>query len=195
MPRDQRSQGGTVRHVVAGAREAFARYGVHRTRMEDVAKAAGIARSHVYNLVSSKEELIELALLERNREIGDDMREVAAKSTADVATAIVDLMIYGTKAGRADEEFQYLAEAIPRVRLQFLLTGTGSPMHPMVAHAFDPLLDRARAEGRLREGISREDVVHWVALVLSMLTPSEDIDEADQRRLLTTFFTPALVTV
>ena len=193
MPRSQRSEGAALSQVVAGAREAFARYGVHRTRMEDVAKAAGIARSHVYNLVSSKEELVELALLERNREFGEEMREVATKSKGDVATAIVDLMLYGIEIGRGDAEFQYLAEAIPRVRLQNLLTGTGSPMHPMVADAFEPLLERARSEGRLREGLSQQDRVHWLALVLSVLTPSEDSGEADQRRLLTTFFTPALL--
>lgn len=162
--------------------------------MEDVAKAAGIARSHVYNLVSSKEELIELALLARNREFGEEMHEVAAQSAADVATALVDLVIYGTKAGRADAEFQYLAEAIPRVRLQFLLTATGSPMTEMAAHAFAPLLDRARSEGILREDVSHGDLVHWLLLILSMLTPSEDIDEADQRRLLMTFLAPALLT-
>ena len=79
--------------VVSAAREAFARYGIHRTRMEDIAAAAGIPRQYLYRYVASKEQLIELALLERCREFSDEILErtrVSAKSPEHaLVTAIV----------------------------------------------------------------------------------------------------------
>jgi hypothetical protein len=101
-------------------------------------------------------------------------------------------MVTAIRMGRGDAEFAYLAEAVPRVRLQSLLTGVGSPMHRMVAYPFEPLFARARASGSWRANVSEEDLVHWLAIVLSVLTPSEDIDDESQLRLLRTFLAPAL---
>ena len=190
MRSDQRN---LLQSVVSAARQCFARYGVHRTRMEDVAAAAGLARSRLYKLVTSKDELIELALMERSREYSEQMRAVAERQQGDIAGALVEVFIYGIAMARSDEEFSYLAEAIRRTRLQFLLTGTGSPMHGMVAYAFEPLLTRARVEKRLRPNLAVEDIVHWFALLLSVLTPSEDVDEAVQRRLVERLLVPAVL--
>jgi hypothetical protein len=51
--------------VIAAARECFSRAGVEATRMEDVARRAGISRQHLYRFVSGRAELLELAFLER----------------------------------------------------------------------------------------------------------------------------------
>jgi len=190
MKSDERN---VLQTVVSAARQCFARYGVHRTRMEDVAAAAGLARSRLYKLVTSKDELIELALMERVREYSEQMRAVAEDQQGDIDGALVEVFIDGIAMARPDEEFSYLAEAIRRTRLQFLLTGTGSPMHGMVAYAFEPLLTRARVENRLRPNLADEDIVHWLALLLSVLTPSEDIDEVVQRRLVEQLVVPAIL--
>jgi AcrR family transcriptional regulator len=187
------TEAAALRTVVAAARTCFTRFGVHRTRMEDVAREAGMARSRLYRIVSSKDELVELALLARNREWADELRAMVPEAPEDIGEAIVQLMVTALRLGRGDAEFAGLAEAVPRVRLQFLLTGVGSPMHRLVAYPFEPLFERARAEGRWRDGVSEEDVVHWLAIVLSVLTPSEDIDDEALLRLLRTFVAPALL--
>jgi AcrR family transcriptional regulator len=174
-------------HVVRAARDCFAQFGVHRTRMEDVARRAGMSRSYLYRLVASKEDLVELALLERNREYAEEMRKLASRPTKDLVARFVEVAMYGIAGARSDREYAYLAEAIPRVRLQFLLTGLGSPIHRLAAYAFEPLLERARAEGRLPRGVSDDEIVHWLAIVISVLTPSEDIDLRALRRLLRKF--------
>ena len=42
--------------IVAAARACFARFGVSKTRMDDVAKRAGMPRPHLYEYVAGKDE-------------------------------------------------------------------------------------------------------------------------------------------
>ena len=181
-----------VRTIVAAAREAFARFGVHRTRMEDIAARAGIPRQYLYRYVSSKEQLIELAVLERCREFSDQVLAQARAATEDLDIALVKVIIVCIVAGREDEEFAYLAEALPRERLNLILSGAGSPMHEYVKRCLAPLLDRARDEGRLRADVSDDAMIEWLQGQMTWLTPRADLDEAAMGQLLRDFAVPSI---
>ena len=49
--------------VIAAARRCFARYGVDRTTMHDIAKESGIGRSGVYRLGLTRREITEAAIV------------------------------------------------------------------------------------------------------------------------------------
>ncbi|MEA2170068.1 MAG: hypothetical protein QOF76_3368 [Solirubrobacteraceae bacterium] len=182
-----------LRPVLAAAREAFARFGVHRTRMEDIAAGADMPRQYLYRHVSSKDELIELALLERCREFSDAIAAHAASATGPLEDQFVDVLVESVIVGREDSEFAYLAEALPRARLNLLLTGSGSPMHGYVKRCLDPILGRARDAGRLRTDVSEDDMVDWIQGVMTWLTPREDLAADDMRRTLRSFALPSLL--
>ena len=64
-PGARRSTGDDVlKPIVRAARECFARVGVQRPRMEDVARGAGMSRQGVYRYVSGRDDLVELAIVE-----------------------------------------------------------------------------------------------------------------------------------
>jgi AcrR family transcriptional regulator len=176
-----------LKPIVAAAREVFARVGIQRTRMEDVAKGAGISRQAVYRYVSGREDLVELAILERCREFADELIAGTAKNPPDIVDALVDLVLRMVRIAREDEEFIYLAEATPRVRLNLLLSSAGSPMHEMVGRCFEPLLDQAEREGMLRDDVTRREMVEWMQGVLTALTPRADMDSSEQRRYVREF--------
>jgi AcrR family transcriptional regulator len=67
--------------VIDAATRVFIELGYRRTQMEDVAKAAGLAKGTLYLYVESKEALFELAL-----RYADAPRPIQAPSTMPVAT-------------------------------------------------------------------------------------------------------------
>jgi AcrR family transcriptional regulator len=176
-----------LKSIVAAARECFARVGIQRTRMEDVARGAGISRQAVYRYVSGREDLVELAILERCREFADELIAATPTDPPDVIEAMLDLLLRMIREGREDPEFIYLAEAMPRVRLNLLLTSATSPMHAMVGECFEPLFDRAWKHGLLRDDITRREMVEWLQGILTLFTPRADLDVSETRRYLREF--------
>src|ERR1700739_1050763 len=105
-PGARRSTGDDVlKPIVRAARECFARVGVQRTRMEDVARGAGMSRQGVYRYVSGRDDLVELAIVERCRGCAQDLIEATDPEPDDVVEAMIDLMLRLMKAGREDTEF------------------------------------------------------------------------------------------
>jgi AcrR family transcriptional regulator len=182
-----------LRPIVAAARQCFARYGVNKTRMDDVAKAAGMPRPYLYEYVTGKDELVELALLERAREFSQQLARGVDLSGDDVGAALLEALVVSIKLARVDEEFAYLAEAISRVRLNLLLTGRESPVHDAVRTVFDGLFQLARDQGRLRTDVDESQMVEWLQGVMTWLTPRVDLSDDHLRQLLADFAVPAVL--
>ena len=70
--------------VVKAARAVFARYGVQRTRMADIAAEAQVARQTLYDFVAGRDELIELALVDCCRELQERLDADLAKGPQDL---------------------------------------------------------------------------------------------------------------
>src|SRR5213594_149672 len=62
--------------ILQAARGCFSRYGVHRTSMTDVAKAAGVSRQTLYNTIAGRQELIEAVVVLRIEEMSEELRAV-----------------------------------------------------------------------------------------------------------------------
>lgn len=176
--------------IVAAARRCFARLGVDKTRMEHVAAEAELSRQTLYRYVASKDELVELALLERCREFSEELRP--SGPFAELPETLVDLVIASVQLGREDPEFGYLTEAIPQSRLGPLTTSQSSPMHGLVWHAFAPVITAAREAGALRDEASDHEIVEWIQGVVALLAPRLDLDESAQRRRVRLFVIPAM---
>jgi AcrR family transcriptional regulator len=183
-----------LRPILRAARDAFAQFGVQRTRMEDIAARAGIPRQYVYRYVAGKEDLVALALLERCREFSDQILELTSAASGDSSETLVDAVIACVVAGRQDTEFAALAETLPRARLGALLTGSGSPMHTYVKRCLQPILDAARADGRLRADVTEDEMIDWLQGIMTWLTPRDDLDETAMQTMLRAFALPAILT-
>ncbi len=182
-----------LQQIVAGARECFARLGIHRTRMEDIADAAGIVRQTLYRHVTGKEELVELCLLQRCREMADELRSGTDLDAEDLREELANLVIRAIRIGRADPEFTYLAEALPR-RLGSFMTGPGQPMHRIVYDTFIPIINRGRARDIIRPDASDHDIVEWIAGIITLYAPRDDLTDHDERRRIRTFLLPSVST-
>lgn len=179
--------------IIAAARRCFRRRGVSATRMDDIAREAGLSRQSLYRYVSGRDELVELALMERTREFADDLRPGDPVDVAGLREAFVELIVASVRIGRDDEEFLALMEALPQSRLGPLTTSQRSPVHDAVWHAFAPLLEAGRAADLLRADASDHDLVEWLQAVISFFAPRADLDDTAQRRRIRMFVLPALL--
>lgn len=57
--------------IIRKAMETFASRGFHPATMDEIAKAAGVAKGSLYNYFKSKEELLKSLILETIEEVGD----------------------------------------------------------------------------------------------------------------------------
>jgi AcrR family transcriptional regulator len=177
--------------IVAAARRLFAENGVSRTRLEDVSAAVGISRQYLYRFVSGRDGLIELALLARCRELGAQLEARAHLDADDVTAAVADQVVAGAMIAH-DDEFVLLAEAMPRDRLNALLTGADSPLHRINMRVYGPLFARAIGAGLLRTDVSVDAMVTWLQGVMTMLAGRSDLDEGSMHDVVDTFVVPSL---
>lgn len=177
--------------IIASARQLFVENGVSRTRLEDVAAAVGISRQYLYRFVSGRDGLIELALLARSRELGAQLEARARVDAEDVTAAVVEQVVAGAMIAH-DTEFGVLAAAMPRDRLNALLTSATSPLHQINTRVFGPLFARAISDGLLRSDVSVDAMVTWLQGVMTMLAGRSDLDEASMHNVVDTFVVPSL---
>jgi AcrR family transcriptional regulator len=179
--------------IVAAARVCFRRLGVEKTRMEHVAAEAQLSRQTLYRYVSGRDELVELALMERLREFSQELRPPGPIDPTRLVEAITEMLIASIAMGREDAEFRDLSEAIPQSRLGTLTTSQASPVHELVLYSFAPLLTAGRVAQVLREEPSDHEIVEWLTGVMLLFASRLDLDEHAQRRRIRLFIIPALI--
>ena len=177
--------------ILQAARECFSRYGVHRTSMTDVAKAAGVSRQTLYNTIAGRQELIEAVVVLRVEEMSDELREVLEGQRSFV-DAIVETSLASVELARKDPELTNLVETATTIRLFEIIAGPFPAIHEAVARLFRPLFDKARKAGELRADVSDDDLVDWIRTVYLSLILRSDLDPDALRRVTRTFLVPSM---
>jgi AcrR family transcriptional regulator len=178
--------------VVAAARRCFARFGVDRTTMADIAKEAGIGRTGVYRLGVNRPELTEAAIVSRLRELGESIRPIARRP-APFAELLIDTSLATIEAARQDPELRHLLDTTETIALHRLLTGPDAVMHGVVLDLLAPMFAAARVAGAMRADISDDRAVQWLRGVYLMLILREDLDEEGERAMVRDFVLPSLL--
>ncbi len=180
---------------VAAARRCFRHDGVTNTTMEDIAREAGRSRQYLYRLVTGREQLIELALIDRAREFTDELARRAERldPDRDLRELFTDQIVFAASLGRDDPEFLRLAGALPRGRANHALTSSDSPFHGYTVRAFEPLFARAISEGSLRTEVTVDAMVDWLQGVLALLAGRNDLSAEEEHRLVREFVLPSLL--
>jgi AcrR family transcriptional regulator len=178
--------------VVTAARECFAREGAGKTWMAAVAAEAGMVRQTLYSFVSGRRELIELALIERSKELMELTQARAAKHRREMPEAIVEFMALMVELTRDDVEFGDLAGALSRNDAFPFLTGP-SPLRAVVLDGLRPYFEAALEKGLLRTDRTLEDLAGWVQTVLGPLAARADLDSDELRDLLREYVLPGLL--
>jgi AcrR family transcriptional regulator len=160
--------------------------------MSDIAEGAGMVRQTVYDWVSSRDELVDLAMTQRTRELGDIIRRRRVDRRVPVGEQIVDVLAAMIELAGSDPEFSLLAQAMPAQHAFAFMAGP-SALTDVVESIFEPYFDRARDEGILREDMGSRALAEWVQTVLAPLRARDDLDRGALKTMLRLFLLPALV--
>lgn len=160
--------------------------------MADVAEAAGLSRQTLYRVYESRPALLEFILSRRISEIGERLRPYFS-SAISLREALVEGSLRSIAVGINDPLFNEIVEKAGERRLdQFLLRGNAEVQRLMLS-LWEPILDRARASGELRAGLSNIQAVEWIRNVHGMLTLRDDYSEDERRAVLRAFVLPSLL--
>jgi AcrR family transcriptional regulator len=181
----------TLARILQAARECFARYGVQRTSMADVAKAAGVSRQTLYNTISGREELIESVVVLRVGEMSEELRQVLDAQPTFV-DALVEVSVASVELARKDPEFTNLVETAGIIRLFEIIAGPFPAIHEAVARLFRPTFERARRTGELRSDVGDDELVDWIRSTYLSLILRTDLDAHAIRHAVRTFLIPSL---
>jgi len=139
--------------------------GVERMTLNEVAKRAGCARSSVYRYFDNKEQLLGAILQDRVYSLGLELEEQLRKISDPV-----DQLLRGFYLAVKE------ANSGPSMQLFSRLSGDGtkevagvlqSSLPEIATELFqiDPVFAKARKEGRVRDGLSDEDIMSWLSII------------------------------
>jgi AcrR family transcriptional regulator len=191
-----RGTGDGERHerIVTAAMACFERWGVPRTRMEDIAKEAGIARTVLYRHFASKDALQQEVMVRHiERRAAELHRKVPRRGAAG------PLVLRALLAGITEPSGDRVSESVLGVEVVHdtaALVAT-SPAIAAAMHAYwEPYLRHAESRGELRAGVTVDDAVRWLTMIVFyFLTLPEVAPPADRLEdHLRTFVVDAIVT-
>lgn len=180
--------------LLDAAQACLERYGLSKTTVEDVARAAGLSRATVYRMVGSRDALVlavaareaercavdAVAFLEQFDDVGSWVVEGILFCLRDVPKRPV-LAQFGSP--------QDLAAASRLVLSSERMLAIGSDI-------LRPMFERARRDGLLAPDVELDAFIEWVLRILMsfLAMPGPvDRDEAALRKLLRTMLLPAIL--
>ncbi|WAJ43294.1 helix-turn-helix domain containing protein [Mycobacterium sp. Aquia_216] len=181
----------TTAGIVSAARAVFARYGVARTRMADIAKEAQLARQTLYDFVTGRDELIGLALVACCGELQQRLDAALADGPSDLRERFVEVLARAVEIASSDEEFGALADALPRETVDRIIGGA-SAVQALLAKSLRPVLEQAASAGQLRQGVVVDEASQWLLGVISFALLRENHDAVALRNEFQTYAVPSV---
>ena len=161
----------------------FARYGLRRTTMDDVAAAAGVSRKTVYNYFTNKSALVAEVIFDEARRVnararrGVDLDLPSAELLVEAEVALlesarkssyIEILLNPTDFGAAAEVIEN-SERVTEVQHEF----------------WDPILDRISERGEFPADFDRAEAIAWLTFVhVALCARPAGADRAQVRRLL-----------
>jgi AcrR family transcriptional regulator len=183
----------TRRRILGGARECFARLGIDKATVTDIAAAADYSRPVIYKHFKDKDDIVDSVCLEEmvalqlelGNRIGRDQAFVdQLGETIAEAVALAHDNIYIQRFMQDRETWVRSQTAVGRV-------------HVWVRERWSRFLARGQAEGILADDLDLDQCVTWISMSQSLLLlryASEEIDRAALHGFVRRFVvTPLLV--
>ncbi|MEW6474381.1 MAG: TetR/AcrR family transcriptional regulator [Actinomycetota bacterium] len=191
--RDPSSEGEPRERIAVAAVGCFERWGIERTRMQDIADAAGMPRPHLYRHFPNKEALIVEVVLGEVRLMSARLAG-GLRLRGPVRRAVVEGLLFVVEGSRDDEYVKLLLRSDVMGTTARIVAQADSVVEA-IADCFHPVFDYAERQGALRAGLDWSETSRWLTfLLLAHAALPELVGSPDQvRSHLERFVVPALL--
>ncbi|REE98601.1 TetR/AcrR family transcriptional regulator [Thermomonospora umbrina] len=183
--------GSTRERIIDAAEGCFARSGIAKTTVEDIATAAGMSRATLYRSVAGgRDELVSAVML---RDLGRflDRLSVRLRREPSVPDAVVEGVMDAVSFVRAQPHIgRFLAsEAAGHVA-----PGAVERTLALCGERLRPYFEAARRDGGIRPDIEVDGAVEFLfRIVASLIVVDRARDEAATRNFLRSYVVPVIV--
>jgi AcrR family transcriptional regulator len=159
--------------IVKSAYACFRRHGLHKTTIVDIAKAANVSRSTVYEYFSDKGAVLEACAEYASEQFYREMSK-AMDQGGSLEEKLSRAAVFVTQARRVIASGKYFDEDA----ISLLLTKDAAALLRECVDFFAPYLSAARLTGEVRKDLDVEAAGEWFARILFSLfsTPSSTLD-------------------
>jgi AcrR family transcriptional regulator len=172
--------------ILAGARACFARLGIDKATIVDIAEAAKYSRPVVYKHFSDKADIVDAVCLEEMQALQDELNQRIARDLP-FAEQLTDAIFEGVAIALGNIYIQrFMEDHEAWVRSQ---TQAGR-VHVWVRDRWASFLERGQQSGILAADIDIDETVTWISMVQSLLLlrfAHEEIDREATRRFVQRF--------
>lgn len=178
--------------VLEHAAECFERYGIHRTRMADIADEAGISRQALYRMFPNRQTVVDAVLLKHAEILIQQVTE-AVSGYESFAEALLEGCVLGIVHLREKPDILRLAQASNVSEVSRSLLRPSTEPLAISRRLWQPIIDRGRERGEVRPDLDDQDFIEWVSTINLMYAMRDDISPDRIRTLLRRHLIPAAV--
>lgn len=168
------------------AAKCFKRFGVRRTRLEDIAKEAGVSRPLLYKIYGSRQVLMEILIAREVEEIINDQATYIA-SYSSFAEAIVEGSVRGIERSRKAKLLSDLMANNTALQMPDLVLDDRKPFKAIAMRIWQPVFEMGRASGEVSAALTNDDLFEWLMSVHYMFLLRNELSADRIRRLLGLF--------
>jgi AcrR family transcriptional regulator len=163
--------------IVESAFDCFRRQGLTKTTIVDIARAADISRSTVYEYFRDKAEIVEACAEGASQKFYREMSKAMRKAET-LEEQLVLAAVFVTRARRVIEPEDYFDED----QVSLLLTKNAAVLLRECGEFLAPYLTAAKLTGEVRKDLDVVAAGEWFARMLFSLfsTPSSTLDMDDE---------------
>lgn len=162
------SVGGARHRLLDAAETCFARIGLSKTTVEDIAREASVSRATVYRYFSGRDEVVSGVILRGAGRYLDRVRP-RVEAQPDLGSAIVEFVEITLRAAMSDETIGRLFVNDADLDSMGIIDGTSVALFEMCAEFLHPIF--ASHVGAHPPGMSVDDASEWILrTILSFIT-------------------------
>ena len=180
--------------LLKAAERCFAQFGIAKTTMEDIARAAGVSRATVYRYFADREALLLASVIRRARsDMPRAWRHLAQFGA--FGDKLVEGLVRNVERGRKDPVIQLLVNSDQPALAARVLGGEGVS-HQLSYELWEPVLREAQECGEMNPVLDRRMASAWLARVTLIMVTQEKSTQlgADELRAeFRTFVVPAFL--
>lgn len=178
--------------ILQGARECFARLGIDKATITDIAEAADYTRPVIYKHFNDKDDIVDSVCLEEMQTLQERLNERVDRKLP-FADQLAEAILQGVLLAHDNPYIQrFMQDRDTWVRSQ----SEGGKVHAWVRDRWSNFLKRGLANGQLAADLDVEQTVTWISMVQSLLLlrhASEDMDENAMRNFVRRFVVRSLL--